>query len=132
MPPNSGSTATSERLASELCALYPALAELPQALRDDAIHTQMQAVQVPAGTVLFDEQAPCGGFPFVIEGEVRVARGSPQGRSLELYRVTAGELCVVSASCLFGQHLLTAHGQATLPTRAAGAVTGRLRPLDRA
>jgi CRP/FNR family transcriptional regulator, anaerobic regulatory protein len=52
----------------------------------------------------------------VLSGAVRVARGSPGGRTLELYRVTPGELCVVSTSCLFGQHPLTAHGQTTEPT----------------
>jgi CRP/FNR family transcriptional regulator len=47
---------------------------------------------------------------------VRVARGSPGGRTLELYRVTPGELCVVSTSCLFGRQPLSAHGQATEAT----------------
>ena len=45
-----------------------------------------------------------------------VARGAANGRSLELYRVTPGELCVVSTSCLFGQQALTAHGDTTEPT----------------
>jgi CRP/FNR family transcriptional regulator len=103
-------------LGATLAAMYPALAGMPAELRDHTLHTEAQALAVPAGTVLFEEQSPCRGFPFVLSGEVRVARGSPQGRSLELYRVTAGELCVVSASCLFGKHPLTAHGAATSPT----------------
>jgi CRP/FNR family transcriptional regulator len=53
----------------------------------------------------------------VLDGEVRVARGSAQGRSLELYRVGPGELCVVSASCLFGSRLLSAHAMAVTRTR---------------
>ena len=57
------------------------------------------------------------GFPLVLDGEMRVARGSPQGRSLELYRVSPGELCVVSTSCLFGRHAMVAHGIAARPTR---------------
>jgi CRP/FNR family transcriptional regulator, anaerobic regulatory protein len=67
--------------------------------------------------VLFEEAAPCRGVPLVLQGEVRVARGSAQGRSLELYRVGPGELCVVSASGLFGSTPLAAQGVATLPTR---------------
>lgn len=96
---------------------YPALADLPAPLRALAWPHEAQAVTVAAGTVLFDEGAPCRGFPLVLEGEVRVARGSAQGRSLELYRVGPGELCVVSASGLFGHAALSAHGVATLPTR---------------
>jgi CRP/FNR family transcriptional regulator len=52
----------------------------------------------------------------LLAGSVRVARGSPGGRSLELYRVTPGELCVVSTSCLFGTVPLTAHGHTTEAT----------------
>lgn len=94
-----------------LLALYPVLAELPPGDRESVLTTQAQAASVPAGTLLFEEGAPCRGFPLVLSGAVRVARGAPNGRMLELYRVTPGELCVVSTSCLFGQQPLTAHGQ---------------------
>ena len=112
------STTTPEELA-QLAALYPALAQLPDALRDQVLDQQAMWLSVPAGTTLFEEQAPCQGFPLVLSGEVRVARGSAQGRSLELYRVGPGELCVVSTSCLFGQHPLSAHGETTAVTRLA-------------
>lgn len=99
-----------------LNALYPVLAQIPLAERADVLATQAQSARVPAGAVLFEEGAPCQGFPLVLAGCVRVARGAPNGRSLELYRVTPGELCVVSTSCLFGSHPLTAHGEATEAT----------------
>jgi len=100
-----------------LARAYPALAALPAGERDAVFRSQAQALDVPPGARLFEEQQPCQGFPFVLSGEVQVARGSSQGRTLELYRVGAGELCVVSASCLFGHAALTAHGVATAPTR---------------
>lgn len=103
----------------QLGELYPALAALPAALRDEVLTQQTMWLEVPPGTTLFEEQSPCQGFPMVLSGEVRVARGSAQGRSLELYRVGPGELCVVSASCLFGQQLLSAHGETTASTRLA-------------
>ena len=100
-----------------LVEAYPSLAALPPAFRAAAVPAQWQAISVPAGTLLFEEHAPCQGFPLVLDGEVRVARGSAQGRSLELYRVGPGELCVVSACGLFGQAPLAAHGVAVVPTR---------------
>ena len=103
----------------QLGELYPALAALPAALRDEVLTQQTMWLEVPPGTTLFEEQSPCQGFPMVLSGEVRVARGSAQGRSLELYRVGPGELCVVSASCLFGQQLLSAHGETTASTHLA-------------
>lgn len=103
-------------LAANLLPLYPVLADVPAAERDAVLAEHAQAVQVPAGTLLFEEGKPCGGFPMVLSGAVRVARGAPNGRSLELYRVTPGELCVVSTACLFGHQPLTAHGEATEAT----------------
>jgi CRP/FNR family transcriptional regulator, anaerobic regulatory protein len=94
-------------------ALYPSLA---------AVHPPLAALgaaarmAVPAGTVLFRELQPCQGFPLVLEGEIRVSRASADGRTLELYRVGPGELCLVSSACLFGSTPLMAHGVATRAT----------------
>jgi len=100
----------------QLSALYPVLAEIGVTERDAVLATEAQAVSVPTGTVLFEQNASCRGFPMVLSGAVRVARGSPGGRTLELYRVAPGELCVVSMSCLFGHQPLSAHGQASEAT----------------
>ncbi|MES2879753.1 MAG: Crp/Fnr family transcriptional regulator, partial [Pseudomonadota bacterium] len=52
-------------------------------------------------------------FPLVLEGEIKVSRSSGDGRSLELYRVVPGELCLVSSACLFRTQPLSAHGITT-------------------
>lgn len=98
---------------------YPSLAAIDPALRDDVIVRHMQWLDVPEGAVLFDEGSPCRGFPMVISGEVRVARGSAQGRALELYRVPPGELCVASTSCTVGARPMQAHGITTQRTELA-------------
>jgi CRP/FNR family transcriptional regulator, anaerobic regulatory protein len=103
-------------LTQRLIALYPVLASLDAGERDGVLSAHAQSAQVERGTLLFEEHQPCRGFPMVLSGCVRVARGNAGGRSLELYRVTPGDLCVVSTSCLFGRHALTAHGQASEPT----------------
>ena len=87
--------------------------ELADALRASVLAQDAQHLKVPAGPLLFSEGSPCQGSPMVLGGEVRVARGNAAGRSLELYRVGPGELCVASTSCLFGQSVLMAHGQAS-------------------
>ena len=104
-------------LAATLAAAYPSLASMPADLRDTVLTEHTQTFDVPAGTTLFDEGSPCRGFPLVLSGEVRVARGSAQGRALELYRVTPGEVCVVSTSCLFGHRAMAAHGTTAAPTQ---------------
>ena len=94
--------------------LYPALAQVLPSLGE--LGTAALPMLVPAGAVLFNENTPCQGFPLVLDGEVKVSRHSGDGRSLELYRVVPGELCLVSASCLFRSQPLSAHGITTKAT----------------
>lgn len=98
-------------LAALPAALYPALAQVQPSLAE--LHPAVAPMQVPAGTVLFSENTPCQGFPLVLAGEIKVSRSSGDGRSLELYRVVAGELCLVSSACLFRTQPLSAHGITT-------------------
>jgi len=88
---------------------YPVLSELPPAARASLL-AAAQWVTVPAGTVLFDDHQACEGFPFVVRGSVRVIKASPNGRELPLYRVSPGETCVISSSCLLGHEDYNARG----------------------
>lgn len=97
----------------EVLALYPQLGGLEESLAAIAAGAQT----VPAGTVLFSEKDPCRGFPLLLSGEVRVFRPSPDGRSLELYRLSPGEMCLVSSASLFRTQPLAAQAEATRPTR---------------
>ena len=92
-------------------ALYPALAQVQPSLAE--LGLAVAPMQVPAGTTLFTENSPCRGFPLVLAGEIKVSRNSGDGRSLELYRVVPGELCLVSSACLFRTQPLSAHGITT-------------------
>jgi CRP/FNR family transcriptional regulator len=96
-------------------ALYPALAGVSPSLPE--LGAAALPMSVPAGTLLFGESQPCQGFPLILEGEVRVSRASADGRSLELYRVGPGELCLVSSACLFRAQPLMASGVAARPTQ---------------
>ncbi len=94
-----------------LIDLYPSLTQVQPA--PEAPDSGLQPFDVPANTVLFSENTPCQGFPLVLQGEVKVSRNSGDGRSLELYRVVPGELCLVSSACLFRAQPLTAFGITT-------------------
>jgi CRP/FNR family transcriptional regulator len=98
---------------SRLLALYPALQAVGPALAELA----ERPLEAPAGTVLFDENETCQGFPLLVEGEVRVSRGSADGRSLELYRLLPGELCLASSAGLFRTQPLAARAVAMRSSR---------------
>lgn len=89
----------------ELIRHYPSLASADRSELD-----ALPVASVPGGAVLFDVGQPCQGFPLVLDGEIRVSRQSSEGRSLELYRVVPGEICLVSSASLFGHKALAATG----------------------
>lgn len=96
-------------------AHYPMIAALPEAARGRLLAAGRWA-RVPAGTLLFDDHQACEGFPFVVEGSVRVVKCAPNGRELPLYRVTPGETCIISSSCLLGHDDYNARGIAETDT----------------
>jgi CRP/FNR family transcriptional regulator len=95
--------------AMTLDSLYPLIADLPAALRERVL-AQAQEIAVPAGTILFDEHAPCQGFPFILAGGIRVLKAAANGRELPLYRVLPGESCIITSSCLLGHADYNARG----------------------
>jgi CRP/FNR family transcriptional regulator len=96
-------------LAERVAAAFPTLAQAPRATLEriarEGIHRK-----APAGTAMFDEQSPCGGFPLVLSGSIRVLQRYPNGRELQLYRVKPGESCLLSGSCLLGNTAYAASG----------------------
>ncbi len=95
-------------------ALYPALAHVTPGLQ--TLGAAALPVTVPKGSMLFNEGTACQGFPLVLDGEVKVSRHSGDGRSLELYRVVPGELCLASSASLFSNVPMAAQGISTRPT----------------
>ncbi len=116
---------------TRLLQLYPALSAVP-AVELDALQASAMPVSLAAGAVVFDEDQPCQGFPLLLSGSVRVSKTSANGRELRLYRVVAGESCILTSSCLLGQTHYTARGIAEqalemvlLPPASFHALMGR-------
>ena len=99
---------------AEVTSLYPSLKDVQPGLAE--LQSSLPPMVVPAHTELFSENAACQGFPLVLEGEIKVSRHSDDGRSLELYRVVPGELCLVSSASLFRSQPLAACGITTRPS----------------
>jgi len=104
-----------------------------QRLLDEA-----QLLKVPAGSVLFDANQPCRGFPLVLEGAVRVVMNAPNGREIQLYRVDPGQGCILSGGCLLGHSDYAARGVADedvtllhLPPEAFNALLLEHEPFRR-
>lgn len=92
-----------------LLQLYPMLRDLPASQLEDLL-ANATAMRLPAGTVVFDENQPCQGFPLLLSGSVRVIKAASSGRELQLYRISPGESCILTSSCLLGHAPYHARG----------------------
>ena len=88
---------------------YPMLRELPASQLEDLL-ANATTMQLPAGTVVFDENQPCQGFPLLLSGSIRIIKAAANGRELQLYRVSPGESCILTSSCLLGHSNYHARG----------------------
>jgi len=100
-----------------LTQLYPVLQDVGDP--DRCLAGEMAVLSVPAGSIVFDDLQTCQGFPFVLEGSIRVVKVASNGRELPLYRVGPGETCIISGGCLLGGVPYSARGVAERDTRIA-------------
>lgn len=59
-------------------------------------------VHAPIGTIGYREGDQCGAYVMRLKGRSRVYKMSASGREIVLYRVGAGETCVITTTCLLG------------------------------
>lgn len=77
----------------------PALTGLDETARA-RLRALARPAALPAGTRVFGEGSPCQAYLILLDGEVRVQKVAESGREIVLYRVLAGETCVVTTACL--------------------------------
>jgi CRP/FNR family transcriptional regulator len=94
---------------ARLLQSYPMLGNVPPAQLETLLN-QAHHLHLPAGTIVFDENQPCQGFPLVLSGNIRVIKSAANGRELQLYRVACGESCILTSSCLLGHSPYHARG----------------------
>jgi CRP/FNR family transcriptional regulator, anaerobic regulatory protein len=92
-----------------LLAAYPVFSGLPAALLDELLANALSA-HLERGTIVFDENQACQGFPLLLSGSIRVIKVAPSGRELLLYTVSPGESCILTTSCLLGETRYHARG----------------------
>ncbi len=109
----------SETQYKELAASYPVLSDLPWDLQRE-LTRDGQFVEFPEGEILFDVHSPCDLFLMLNTGTIRVIISTSTGREILLYRVKAGEACVLTISCLLGNSDYPARGLAETPLQGVG------------
>ena len=80
---------------------FPELAKL-EAPAKDILAKSARIAEAPVGAIGYREGAPCGAYVMRLAGKSRVYKMSTGGREILLYRVGAGETCVITTTCLLG------------------------------
>lgn len=88
---------------------FAELAALPPQDREYLIERAAK-VALPAGTTVFAPGVAAESFLLILSGTVRVQQVSPGGREIVLYRVTGGETCIMTTSCLLADENYVADG----------------------
>ena len=78
---------------------FEGLQRLPEAIRADLV-TGSRIISVPAGTQVFQPGQSADNLLLLLDGTVRVQQKSETGREVLLYRVHAGESCVLTTACM--------------------------------
>ena len=96
---------------------------------DDPVWQQVldsaRPVEIPAGTTVFRDGDGCQNYMFVMEGSVRVQKIAENGREIVLYRVNAGEACILTTSCLLSHQRYPAEGITETDVRAISIPVGK-------
>lgn len=90
---------------------FPGLGTLPAELRAELIDGS-RLVTVPAGTQVFAPGQSADNLLLLLKGTVRVQQKSETGREVFLYRVHAGESCVLTTACMLAFEDYAADGVA--------------------
>lgn len=90
---------------------FKGLGQLPADLRAE-LESGSQIVEVPAGTQVFAPGQSADKLLLLLSGTVRVHQHSDTGRDVFLYRVNAGESCVLTTACMLAFEEYSAEGTA--------------------
>jgi len=97
---------------------FKGLANLPDHLRR-YLSDRSTVITVSEGTMIFGPGKSPDHLLLLLDGTVRVQQRSDTGREIVLYRVTAGESCVMTTACLLAHEDYTAEGIAATDVKAA-------------
>ena len=96
---------------------FEGLKRLPDDLRD-ALVAGSTVVDLAEGTAIFQPGQSADNLLLLLDGTVRVQQKSDTGREVFLYRVHAGESCVLTTACMLAFEDYAADGVAETDVRA--------------
>lgn len=97
---------------------FAGLARLEDSIKATLLE-RSAVLDAPRGTVIFGPGKSPENMLFLLSGTVRVQQTSENGREIVLYRIHAGESCVLTTACLLAYDDYSAEGIAETDISAA-------------
>ncbi|WP_372573551.1 Crp/Fnr family transcriptional regulator [Ruegeria jejuensis] len=88
---------------------FQGTAALPRPVRDRLL-TVARTIEIPSGAQVFGPTNIPDSLFFLYDGRIRVSQSSDTGRDIVLYRVDAGESCVLTTACMLAEEAYNAEG----------------------
>ncbi|MBD3678318.1 MAG: Crp/Fnr family transcriptional regulator [Rhodobacteraceae bacterium] len=102
---------------------FPGLNALEGRVRD-ALKSRARIVSIAKGKVIFGPAHPPESLLLLLDGTVRVRHISDSGREIVLYRVHAGDSCILTNACLLAYEDHSAEGIAETDVQAVAIPRG--------
>ena len=97
---------------------FPGLSQLEQSVKN-LILSESTIIEVPKGVTLFGPGNSPENMLFLLDGTVRVQQVSDTGHEIVLYRIEAGQSCVLTTACLLAYDHYSAEGITETTVQAA-------------
>jgi len=104
--------------ASDWVERFPGLSRLDEPTKQ-LLTTRSKIVRMPKDTMVFGPGKSPENMLFLLDGTVRVQQVSETGHQIVLYRIEAGQSCVLTTACLLAYDDYSAEGIAETDVRAA-------------
>lgn len=105
-------------MSEDWISRFQGLSRLPERIRG-ILEARSTVIKMPKGTVIFGPGNSPENLLFLLDGTVRVQQLAENGREIVLYRVQAGESCVMTTACLLAYEDYSAEGVAETDIKAA-------------
>ena len=91
---------TKEKELDRFFQTFPFLLDADEEIKNQVLDHAI-VTPIPKGNIIFYEGDECRQMAFILSGTVRVYKTAESGREITLYRLRAGDSCILTASCIF-------------------------------
>lgn len=100
----------------ELCDTYSFINNLDQSIKN-LIESRLIVENFNINSQIISRGEQCRGFSLILKGSIRVYKISDKGKEVTLYKLSSGDTCYLSISCMLSNEAFPAFAEVIEPTK---------------